>query len=217
MGIGAHRNGMAGKGVCGNLPSDQGSRPQRWTQSRFAPRAYGERRLGRLGMASGSWPPTGAGDSRGIWCDRSGVDRKWGRMPMTGAHVEDAGQTGVLRRYQRADWPLCRPVEQGAVIRRQARAALSAVAGRTIAVRMHFHVQGTSIRPMNDLIEGKVPAKIRRCRNSLPLEHGRLAIRSHRRANDSSADRRVRPNRSRCSGTQTESREMWKPAETSSF
>jgi hypothetical protein len=78
-----------GKASAGDLPSDQGSRPQRWTQSRFAPRAYGEGRLGGLGMASGSRPPTGAGDSGGIWCDHSGVDRKWGGMPMTGPHVED--------------------------------------------------------------------------------------------------------------------------------
>ena len=83
MGIGTPGDGMAGKSVCGDLPSDQGSRPQRWTQSRFAPRAYGEGRLGGLGMASRSGPSAGSGDTGRIWCDHSGVDRKWGGMPLT--------------------------------------------------------------------------------------------------------------------------------------
>jgi hypothetical protein len=55
------------------------------TQSRFAPRAYGEGRLGGLGMASWSGPSAGSGDPGRIWCDRSGVDRQWGGMSLTGA------------------------------------------------------------------------------------------------------------------------------------
>jgi hypothetical protein len=55
------------------------------------PRACGQGRLGGLGMASRCRPPTGAGNSGRIWCDHSGVDRKWGGMPVTGRTVAYAG------------------------------------------------------------------------------------------------------------------------------